>query len=79
MKEWIICKYGPYHVQSPFECKPIGLAMQKQMGDPDEADGFIDFVGFNRWLVKNDFCAFASSSYGDMKRGEKLSIIYRGL
>lgn len=78
MKEWIICEYGPNHVQSPFECKPIGLAMEKQMGDPLDADGFILFTEFSSWLTNNNLCAFATSSYGDMKRGKNLSVIYRG-
>jgi len=58
MKKWIVCKYGEYHVQSPYRCVPVGVAYQKQMGDSEETKGFCDMDKFEKWLKKNDLCAF---------------------
>ena len=64
MKEWIVCKYGPYHVQDPITCQPIGLAFQKQEGDPAHINGFVSMTDFEKWLIANDLCAFGPSYKG---------------
>lgn len=70
MKEWIICEYGYNHIQSPYECKPVGVAVQKTMGDDDSSEGFVLITEFEKWLRKEDKCAFG---IGYFKNGKYLS------
>ena len=59
MQKWIICKYGANHIQSPYECDPVGLAYEKTAEDRPESSGFIDIGKFSDWLKKKDLCAFS--------------------
>lgn len=59
MTKWIICRYGEHHIQSPNECKPVGIAFEKTEEDRAEDCGFIEMARFSDWLKKKDLCAFS--------------------
>lgn len=58
MKKWYICEYGPHQIQSPIECKPIGIAIQKDFHDNTHDRGFIELDKFSQWLNRKHYCAF---------------------
>lgn len=60
MKKWYICKYGQHHVNSPYLCTPIGIAVQVDHEDEDQniPNTYILQDQFSAWLKKHDLCAF---------------------
>ncbi len=78
MTKWIVCKYGMNHIQSPFECKPVGIAIQKDRTDSEYVEGFIDIDRFSKWLEKNDLCAFGWGYRETLGGADGLPIVYNG-